>query len=452
MPNFEFLNKSSASPTIVIKLILQNGQVLAAKLWSDDVKNIENKDGTKPYKEIIESVEYERKIYENQIKPILDEDNTLPFLPYVGEGCKSSAEDLAKFFRVNIRDGFELMYFFGALYFYIENPGMPFHYQKKVVLDYMDKKQLAIHNILDGFKRKNTLFHCILLPFVNNAQTFADYIENANTYTLLQKVVDITLGIQTLFNNKTVHNDLHSNNIMITNNKVLMFDWDRAYSVNIGNNPMLNNDPCNNMCASSQCNIVTEHSTDFFKMFSYMASRPDFPIILEKFGIYNTEREPDKLVKIRNFFLNSARSYFSKKNDVNKKRCTYLQFPNEDMKEIIKLFDDGDINKIYERVSKPDFIKIDLIQDYFRFTSKESEKIENIKEYQPLEQKMSTFKDEFNYKNIKIIKDNNETKERINKIIKTDVKPIIKSRPMRGKNIFEIIEENNIRKYGFGKT
>ena len=170
---------------------------------------------------------------------------------------------------------------------------------------------------------------------------------------------------------------------------VLIFDWDRAYSPDLGDNPILSKKTCDNkessnLCICSQCNIIIDnYSTDFFKIISYITLRDDFNIILEKFGINDKKKQ----TIIHNFLEKALKEYFSEEYP-NGQKCTYMYNPelNVIMKDTIQYF--GSMNDIISKVNNPNFTKVS-----------------------------------FNFKG------NN-----------------LQSKQMRGKNILEIIKTNDIRK------
>jgi hypothetical protein len=95
---------------------------------------------------------------------------------------------------------------------------------------------------------------------------------------------EILKGIYLINQRGLVHNDLHSNNIMIERDtgKVMIYDWDRSY-MNGNDNPMLSRDTRIDPCVNSQCNIfIPGRPIDLLKILIYVSdNRPYFNYILQ---------------------------------------------------------------------------------------------------------------------------------------------------------------------------
>ena len=178
MPFFEIMGKDkSKSPTILIKATMPNGKILAIKLWTNIYTDNDHRKHN-------ESLEYEKKIYEKKIKPLLEQDPTLSFLPYVGEGCNSSADDVANFLRVDKDSDEEMILWYGALFYFINNPYNNFDYTDYEISEYMEENEKTILDIRKTLN--NVKIQCILLPYIDESMTFGDYFNiNLDIFLIL---------------------------------------------------------------------------------------------------------------------------------------------------------------------------------------------------------------------------------------------------------------------------
>lgn len=272
---FKIFNKSTASPSLIIHNKNVEPQVVL-KLWK------------KSDLPIYKALEYERKIYENKIKPFVKD---APFLRYIGEGNCANFGQIADY--LGARDEKSKNFLTLAFYIY-EKVEDDFNYE---ILDaYTDPDM----NVYTEYGEKERLindinYECIILPFVNMI-TFSDVLECYDTDRIIDIFKKIMEGLFMLYENNVSHNDLHDENIMIEEgtDKVFIFDWDRSYCSDFGDNPMLDKNVCKKPCSSSQCNLFHRdgYCIDFYKILYYVLySRKDWRTILESIGILNINYE-----------------------------------------------------------------------------------------------------------------------------------------------------------------
>lgn len=414
---FTILPKKSSSPTMLIKCKDPRGKWIICKVWNADDPSLET-----------QGLEYENKVYEKKVAPLLDKNPKEPFIKYHGYG-EMNGEKLAHFIGINeanfpeeeedeyIEDiDIALDYWQVCCIFFTRDPEMEYDWEKLKNYD-------VPYDYREMFSLDQMDFKFITLEYIE-CNTFTDCIRNYGTKDFLKVLKQVIEGIYILYKNKVVHNDLHSGNILITKKRnVKIFDYDRSYMKGI-NNPQLNSKQCEDLCSFSQCNIYKEdgYATDFYKMLSYCSQREDFGVILDKFGITNSTGDEiksrffgkgDKYTKIQNFFLRSMDDFFRKIN--NDRKCTYLQFPDSDMNYIKSQF--GTIDQIYKNT-----------KDKARFgrTSVIGNAIIPIK--------------------TNLVRKNTEAN------VSTKDKPIKKSKPLpKPKSIADIILKNNLRKFGKAK-
>ena len=332
---YEIFNKSSSSPTILIHSKVRNS---VFKIWWEN--DVDAKLGAAI------ACLYEKNVYESKIIPFLSADNTLPFLPCLGTSDNISVKDLYTVITgCSSSASTENRVFLKAFALFFSNT-------RKANTDYIKFLTKNADNPLlytEITKYENQKVQYIELPYVK-FNTFHNMILSASTEDMIFYIEQIVRGINHMYDNDLVHNDLHSGNIMIsltTPKKVLIFDWDRSYIKGIPN-PYLASDEdhpnnvefCEKLCNYSQCNMVTPggYATDFYKILSYVAlyRNDDFEQILSRcFDIKNYNFHSYRHNFVKNT-LSNANPFFQK--NISEQECTMLQNPDDNMKRLNTLF------------------------------------------------------------------------------------------------------------------
>jgi hypothetical protein len=323
MYTFNVIKKDSASPTAILTSNI-NGIQTVLKVWIND-KTDES-----------EALIYERNVYEKAILPIVTINSDMHLLKYIGGGSHTFKElgtllnivkPAAKSWRAlytiiaclknNIPINFLNME--DAYDYYVNN-------YKSKILFWKDKTILNLN------------LETIALPLIQ-FNTLEDQVKTVNTTRMISYIEQLVIGINACYKNELVHNDLHDGNVMIQpNDNLLIFDWDRSFYKTP--NPLLNIERCVDLCGYSQCNIYNNggYAIDLYKVLYYiLINRKDSLALLNiVFKIKNRILEPNLIKKIKNILIYSP--FFQEKN------CTFLQFPDSNMKEVMLNF--GDIDEI----------------------------------------------------------------------------------------------------------
>lgn len=283
---YKILNKSSASTSIIIrtKVPKPNSGGCPAKKTGGNIPIVLKtwcKYGRRPVLEE-EALEYEKKVYVNYIHNILTKDPDAPFLRYLGDDndC-STVQSLAHFIGV---DSVGAMITLCLAFFVMDEMARDGSIYYKMMghhgtIDYESKTFYTTYFTINGhrgpdFERRfreitNWKIGAILLPL----KYFSTFENIVGTDIQIPTFRQVVKGLYTIHQYRLVHNDLHPGNIMVeeTTEKVLIYDWDRAYAPRIGNNPNLNANPCEDLCSSSQCNIMLdERPIDLLKLLGYI--------------------------------------------------------------------------------------------------------------------------------------------------------------------------------------
>jgi hypothetical protein len=320
---YKILSKDSASPSLLVLTgdgrrdmcprIVEEGKYfsegLAVKTWcrtdGDDFNKRHRTDEEK-------ALEYEKKIYTRKIKPIMDlneEDidnpsEYVPILRYIGDDddC-STVETLIRFIGIDLEsDSPEVLAQRDLLYlaFYVtdaivRDPGFE-AYIKPINFMMVEFYRKFFGYLTEAGKERFRVkfpnirywkIGALLLPRTK-FRTFDEYFGYSSQSSLFQQVVK---GLYMVNKAGVVHNDLHCGNIMIKKNvdgvepvrKVMIYDWDRGYSPDLGPNELLDTSTDTGLCAMSQCNLFMEQRPiDLLKILRYVAdSRDDFFDILQ---------------------------------------------------------------------------------------------------------------------------------------------------------------------------
>jgi serine/threonine protein kinase len=414
---FKIFDKSSMSPTIMIKFHIDSKPVIL-KAWN-----------TRDESPAAKALTYEIKAYE-EINNLLEKDPTLPYIKYIGSGTSSVGdigEQLIKIKSTEDRDFFKA----ACRLFFSNTAADKCIYSKKN----LEKFRGVDDNILSY---KMTF---IILPFIEYYR-FTDFMNvyKSSIQSASLTIKELIRGIAVLYNNGIVHNDLHATNVMIgkTNSNIYIFDWDRSYIKDI-DNPLLNKDKCKGDCGNkSQCNIYNKggYAIDMYKILSFILSIRVYDdscqLLPRVFGIYDTEKSSlsckqiiSKLIKNQHFFTQDG--------------CTYLQYPDEEMTQIKELF--GPINKIYENIDK-NIEKYDQLQNL-----KNSVKL-SFNKKRKSKRKSNKIDKQMNTSDLTVKQLYELVKKGDIILPKSDPKPKKLKKPLTVVSTVDIIKKNNMRKYG----
>jgi len=315
---FSILDKNSASSSLLITTHpdaripgncprtepdMRDGS-FAIKTWcrtEDDDNNIRD-----PSSEEL-AVGYEKRVYYNKIRPIIsanpdspylgaNEYGYMPLLKYLGDDNNCCTVDiLARFIGIDIMstdDDFVRQKKFLYLVFYLMD-AMVRNPQLENLIEPINYKDIRLYQrffagLTDGEKgRFVRKFHnnqdiskwkigAIILPNVRFMK-YSQYFEMPQRVPLFRQIMKV---LYTVNRANLVHNDIHPGNIMIKRGtpdnppiyRVMIYDWDRGYSPDLGDNPMLNTDTSRYPCRSSQCNLFRgQRPIDLLKILRYLA-------------------------------------------------------------------------------------------------------------------------------------------------------------------------------------
>ena len=324
--SYKIIYKKSASPTL---LIHDKNAKLVYKVWTPehiggyyDPNNLNNfiQDD-----EVVDSLRYESRVYE-QINRIIEAQGKqymgfrMPFLKSVGflHGIGSHVNQLATLLNTYtppvqhnyvVWNGMTHLLF--MIYLYIRDqrnpPGPGLTTRVNLALTNNSFYRDRFRQFIDptrtpteaapglGNIREVLSIEYTITEF-SKFETFETKLKYASTKDIVSYLQQIVLGIHCLYKHRIVHNDLHFENIMIANNRVLIFDWDRTYSKDLGHNPLLTRDRCGYMCSHSLCNIYNPngYAIDLYKILFYVVkSRSTLPGIYDISGIYNRKLHND---------------------------------------------------------------------------------------------------------------------------------------------------------------
>ena len=249
----------------------------------------------RPLTEEESALEYEKSVYVDYIRNLVNSNPDAPFLRYIGDdnGC-STVKSLAQYIGCDDEGAMTIL----CLSFYIMDEmakDIDIYdnlIASKIKIDYTSRTFYnSYFNIYRTSGAKFSKIYknipdwkigAILLPSVN-FKIFDDII---GTPLQIPTLREVTKGLYTINNLELVHNDLHSGNIMIEEktNKVLIYDWDRAYAKGLGKNKLLNDNTCLDLCKVSQCNLfLDKRPIDLIKILCYTIHDPDnFYLILKE--------------------------------------------------------------------------------------------------------------------------------------------------------------------------
>jgi hypothetical protein len=320
---FNILNKNSASPSLIIVAKGLNRPVIgdekddsikgcprtkgsirnsefAIKTWCRTDTDADSANRREPAEEE-EALGYEKRVYINKIKPILDANpegngvdgvyRYMPLLKYLGDDndcCK--VDTIAEFIGIEKENDMmiaqkNLLYLaFYSIDAMIRDDAL---FDRIKPCNYMDSdfyikffKKIGEPGRRDLHQRFQTIgtwnIGAILLPNTT-FKPYTEYIGSGHQALLFKEIIK---GTYTINKANLVHNDLHSNNIMVQMGnppgsplrRIMIYDWDRGYSPQLGPNVLLNDDPRFDLCKSSQCNLfMGQRPIDLLKILRYLA-------------------------------------------------------------------------------------------------------------------------------------------------------------------------------------
>ena len=287
---FRILPKSSASPTLLILTNIEKPQnsdgcpkKVTPELIPVCIKTWNRPDELLPPEE--QGCEYEKRIYSQKIHSIIQEDDRAPFLRYIGDDNEcTTVGRLANYIGADDDKGRAILY----LAFYVLNE---ISINPNLMPDVIDYHSVEFYrNFFEdtfSLEKMASVRHAsvgaILTPRTTY-RSFADILTVPVTTFHTDIYKEVVRGLYLLYKNRVVHNDIHSGNIMIENdtNKVLIYDWDRAYSPDLGDNPLLDE----NLCRFSQCNRFFHDGRpiDLIKSMAYIVYN-SYDVTLESSGL-----------------------------------------------------------------------------------------------------------------------------------------------------------------------
>lgn len=255
----------------------------------------------------LQSLDYERRVYRDIIRPVLDASICPHFVKYLASGKQCKSTDLLntlytniitvnnpRVFDENIAYKKLLTNFLYTLYTNRNyRPSATATFGGDSVIDrdgyVVDNNTLLneiftrnINEPLEHFK-----YNMLVTEYIPRSITFADlYRDKSLYYDELKTIFQVAVGCYVMSLSRLVHNDLHWNNVMLKslNNPVLftykiddqyiqfphdkialIYDFDRAYAIILGNNPTLDGYLCDRY---SQCNKFIANK-DIIKFIAY---------------------------------------------------------------------------------------------------------------------------------------------------------------------------------------
>lgn len=251
------------------------------------------------YKNTISGLNYEVKIYRDVVRPLLDNDVCPNFVGFLASGTACSFPDLSSVLTPQGVEGMRR----NVVYMRKELDSRP------SVLSLDDPEDAGI--ITPRQELKWTYDFLLTTAVPRGSFTYEDWLyrdpdsEQKAGLALKQyrentgKIVfQILAACYALAMTKTTHNDLHSGNTFIaeeprkkvtyvyggkvysfdTEYRPLVFDFDRSYSVQLGDNPLLSDgEESNHLCVHySQCNTYIPNADMVKVLCSLYAVREDF--------------------------------------------------------------------------------------------------------------------------------------------------------------------------------
>jgi hypothetical protein len=250
----------SASQTIIIEDKRKN---CVYKIWGKKIELV-----------YVESLEYEKNIYQNKIKPIIDEyKDKAPFLKPLGCSDKDgiNVKELVEKFDIDYESHLGIFMVL-SLYYYLYYDNEKNYIQDDLLKFFILYRPYNCGELLTTMINKKFGFVCTQL--VPRCTTLGDYLVSNNigfdSLDTKEILAQVLAGLYIMKLNNIYHNDLHSGNIFITDDKqILIYDWDRSYCPDQGENSRCNNNPSVSPCSYLlNCNLEYPpfFSHDFFRL------------------------------------------------------------------------------------------------------------------------------------------------------------------------------------------
>jgi len=340
---FKILDKTSASASLIILInvpvadskecprkVSGNSIPVALKVWCK-ARSEDNRPATLAEK----CLEYEKKVYVKYIKNLLSVDPTLPFLAYLGDDNDCSTVDsLSKFIGAagNIEAETTLctaFYVMDSMSQYEIETSAKYQsrsFYEEYFEEYPDFTEDFVTK-MDTGQIKKWKIGAVLLP-MKKYKPFADIIGTDIQVEVFRQIVK---GLAIISNLKLTHNDLHTKNIMVEDSQALIYDWDRAYAVGLGDNPFLDDQLCAFPCDHSQCNLyIKDRPIDLIKVLAYAANETDVLYDLLSNGLKLKNYKIDGEIFSRFYYIQQG--FASTNVFLQKDGCSALYDPGSSVK------------------------------------------------------------------------------------------------------------------------
>jgi hypothetical protein len=240
-------------------------------------------------------LQYEKKVYSDIIREILHEDPDRPFLRYLGDdsGCTTVGK-FAVFLGIHNPNSIQfhlIKLAFFVCNFLSLNPRFKRDFLgDDYIIDFLSGgfyrtffQRVGIdgQNLFVNLNDNNTIsgweIGGIITTRMAAYNTFQQIMPTPNRVAVFRELLR---GLYIINGKQLVHNDIHPGNTMVVNPgqadmKVLIYDWDRAYTPRFGDNPSLSNNPMEAPCLQSQCNrFMNGRPIDLLKVLLYFTPVP----------------------------------------------------------------------------------------------------------------------------------------------------------------------------------
>ena len=280
------------------------------KFWISEVPSV-LKEKFEESSKSLEGLNYELRVYSEIVRQLIDYNICPNFIRYLGSGKSCSFADIISIINGkaidykgnNINtDQIERNLIRNIWYMLLEEDNRPSITTNTTALWYD-----TIYNNIETHSSE-IKFNILINEKAQNSKNFYDFM-NAEGYfydisnEAWKVIFQIFAGIYALSLTKTVHNDLHIQNVMVEETddptqyvynlnddvyvfeskyKAMIFDYDRAYSEQFGENDLLNSILCGTI--ASQCNEFVENKDAIkflLEVYMEVTEQDDKTIILD---------------------------------------------------------------------------------------------------------------------------------------------------------------------------